>query len=158
MSTSALMGRSPMARRRRCIHSGDGPFLTPRTRRRAKAGQSFASSGGKSSFHRHRARALSCNGGNGLGLERAETGRRQIAGDAVDRGAVGPVRGEVDLDHRIVEAGVRRVGLADRRIRGQIDDALVVVRDLELRGGAEHAAAFDAADGADAQRDLLARM
>ena len=38
-------------------------------------------------------------------LERADVGRGQIAGDAVDAGAVGPVRREVDVDHRIVEAG-----------------------------------------------------
>src|SRR5215470_14097490 len=40
MSTSALIGRSPIAVRRRCIHSGDGPFLTPRTSLKAKAGHS----------------------------------------------------------------------------------------------------------------------
>ena len=38
MSTSALIGRRPMARSFACIHSGDGPFLTPRTSRRPKAG------------------------------------------------------------------------------------------------------------------------
>ena len=44
MSTSALMGRKPIARRRRCNHSGEGPFFTPRTSRSAKAGQSDGSS------------------------------------------------------------------------------------------------------------------
>ena len=51
-----------------------------------------------------------------IGLQRAEARGREIAGDAMDRGAVGPVRREVDLDHRIVEAGIGRVGHADRRI------------------------------------------
>ena len=32
----------------------------------------------------------------------------------------------------------------------------MIVRDLELRGRAQHAAALDAADGADAERDVLA--
>ena len=30
MSTSAEIGRSPMARSRSCSHSGEGPFFTPR--------------------------------------------------------------------------------------------------------------------------------
>ena len=42
-------------------------------------------------------------------LERADVGRGEIARDAVDAGAVGPVRRQVDVDHRIVEAGVLRV-------------------------------------------------
>src|ERR1700689_1167782 len=36
--TSALIGREPIAVSRFCSQSGDGPFLTPRTRRSAKAG------------------------------------------------------------------------------------------------------------------------
>ena len=40
MSTSALIGRRPIAFSRFCSHSGDGPFFTPRTRRSANAGQS----------------------------------------------------------------------------------------------------------------------
>ena len=44
MSTSAEIGRRPTARRRRCSQSGDGPLVTPRTRRPAKAGQPSASS------------------------------------------------------------------------------------------------------------------
>ena len=38
MSTSALIGRSPIAVSRCCSHAGDGPFFTPRTRRSAKPG------------------------------------------------------------------------------------------------------------------------
>ncbi len=40
MSTSVLIGRSPIARSRRCSPSDEGPFLTPRTSRSPKAGQS----------------------------------------------------------------------------------------------------------------------
>ena len=36
MSTSALIGLRPMARSRFCIHSGEGPLLTPRTSLSAK--------------------------------------------------------------------------------------------------------------------------
>ena len=38
MSTSALIGRRPIARRRFCSQAGDGPFVTPRTTRPAKNG------------------------------------------------------------------------------------------------------------------------
>ncbi len=37
-------------------------------------------------------------------LQGAETGCREIAGDAVDAGAIRPVRGQVYLDDRVVEA------------------------------------------------------
>src|SRR5262245_54027384 len=40
MSTSALIGRSPIAVSRFCNQSGEDPFLTPRTRRSPKAGHS----------------------------------------------------------------------------------------------------------------------
>src|SRR5674476_1500680 len=40
MSTSALIGRRPIAVSRFCSQSGEGPFLTSLTRRRPKAGQS----------------------------------------------------------------------------------------------------------------------
>ena len=73
---------------------------------------------------------------HGVALELAEAGRREIAGDAVDRGAVGPVRRQVDLDDRVIEPGIGRVGLPDGRVLGQVDDALVVVGELKLRFGA----------------------
>ena len=40
MSTSALIGRSPMAVSRRCSHSGEGPLRTSLTSRSAKPRQS----------------------------------------------------------------------------------------------------------------------
>ena len=66
------------------------------------------------------------------------------------------VRRQIDLDHRIVEAGIFRVSLADRRVVRQIDDAVVIVGDLQLGFGDQHAAALDVADLADAERDVLA--
>ncbi len=89
-------------------------------------------------------------------LELAHIGCGKIAGNAVHAGGVGAVRGQVDLDHRIVEPGIVRVRLADRRIVRQIDDAVVIVGDLEFGFGDQHAAAFDVADLADAERDVLA--
>ncbi len=75
----------------------------------------------------------------------------------MDRRAIGPVRREVDLDHRVVEARIGRVGLPHGRIVGQVDDAVVIVGDFEFGRRAQHAPAFDAADVADPERDVLAR-
>ena len=49
-----------------------------------------------------------------------------------------------------------RVVRPDRRIVRQVDDAFVVVGKLQLKFGDEHAAALDAADGADGERHVLA--
>ncbi len=65
-------------------------------------------------------------------LELAHVGGGEIAGDAVHAGAVGPVRRQIDLDHRIVEPGPLRVAFADRRVGRQLDDAVVIVGDLQL--------------------------
>ena len=90
-------------------------------------------------------------------LELAHVGGGEVARDAVHAGAVGAVGREVDLDHRVVEPGPGGVVGADRRIRRQVDDALVVVGQLQLELRHQHAAALDAADLADAERHILAR-
>ena len=89
-------------------------------------------------------------------LELPHVGGGEIARDAVHAGAVGTVRRQVDLDHGIAEAGPLRVVRPDRRIVRQVDDAFVVVGKLQLEFGDEHAAALDAADGADGERHVLA--
>ena len=150
MSTSALIGRSPIALSRFCSQAGDGPFLTPRTRRSANAGQSERRLA-EVELHRDRAGEFALDRLRRALLERADVGGGEVARDAVDAGAVRPVRREVDVDHRIVEAGVLRIALADRRVGRQVDDAVVVVGDLQLGLRHQHAAAFDAADGADLQ-------
>ena len=155
MSTSALIGRRPIALRRRCSHSGDGPFLTPRTRRSANAGHSDGVDA-EIERHLHRARKLALDRLDRRVLERAHVGGGEIARDAVHAGAVGAVRRQVDLDHRVVEARPLGVVGAERRIGRQVDDALVVVGDLQLEFGHQHAAAFDAANLADAERHVLA--
>ena len=107
--------------------------------------------------HLHRAREFAADRLDGPVLERPHVGGGEIAGDAVDAGAVGAVRRQVDLDHRIVEPRPLRVVRADRRVVGQFDDAFVIVGDLQLELRDQHAATFDAADGADLQRHGLAR-
>ena len=106
MSTSALIGRRPIARRRFCIHSGEAPLLTPRTRRSAKAGQRCASLGGEIERDGRRAVEAPRDRRGRLRLQRAEAGGGEIAGDAGDAGRVGPVRRQIDVDDGIVEAGV----------------------------------------------------
>src|SRR6185369_14589235 len=65
--------------------------------------------------------------------------------------------GAVDLDHGIVEPGPGRVVRTERGVVGELDDTLVVVGELQLERGDQHAAAFNTADRADAQRHVLAR-
>ena len=155
MSTRALIGRSPIAVSRCCSQSGDGPFLTPRTSRSAKAGQSEGVAP-KSSVTAHGAGKLALHRLDARVLELPHVSGGEIARDAVHAGAVGAVRRQVDLDHGIVEAGPLRVVRPDRRIVRQVDDAFVVVGNLQLEFGDQHAAALDAADGADGERHVLA--
>ena len=150
MSTSALIGRKPMAISRCCSHFGDGPFLTPFTRRSAKPGQSS----GASIVTLTGVSPLPLIASTGARLQPAKPARRQIAGDAVDAGRVGPVRRQIDLDDRIVEMRVGCEAGADRRIVRQVDDAIMLVGQFQLALGAHHAMALDAADLADRQRHV----
>ncbi len=128
-----------MARSRRCIHSGEGPLRTPRTSLSAKAGQSFSSPGAKSSFTFTGQSKLARDGRDRRGLQRPEPGGGEVAGDAGDGGGVGAVGRQVDVDDGVVEPGVGREGDADGRVLGQVDDAFVVVGELQLGGRAQHA-------------------
>ena len=98
--------------------------------------------------------------GDLVGLDRpqgAEPRRREIAGDAVHAQAIGAVGRHLDVDHRIVEAqrlGRRRAGPGLGR---QVDDAAMVLAQLQLARGTEHAVALLAADLAGFERDAGAR-
>ncbi len=87
-------------------------------------------------------------------LQPAHAGCREIAGDAVDGGAVRAVGRQVDLDDRIVEPGIAREGGADRRVIRQVDDAVMRIRHLQLALRAHHAVRFHATDVADRQRHV----
>ena len=139
MSTSALIGLKPIARSRFCIHSGEGPLVTPRTSRKAKAGQRCCVGGGE--IEMDAGRAVECAGvrfRRGR-LQLAEPGRGEIARDSGDASRVGTVRRHRDVDDGIVEPGVVGVSHADRRVVGQFDDAVVILAELELGRRAEHA-------------------
>ena len=130
MSTSALIGRSPMAISRCCSHFGDGPFFTPRTSRSAKPGQSS----GAVDRHLDRAVALARRPARSAAVFSVpRPARREVARDAVDAGRVGPVRRQVDLDDRIVELGIGGEARADRRVGRQVDDAVMLVGQLAAR-------------------------
>ena len=84
-----------------------------------------------------------------LRLQLAEAGGRQIAGDAAHAGAVGTVGGKLHLDHGLAEAqhvGVALAELAAER-RVELDDALVIVGELQLALRHQHAVGDDAAHG-----------
>ena len=81
----------------------------------------------------------------------ADAGGGEVAGDAVDAEAVGPVGRDVHVEHRIVQPGIIGVGRADRRIVGKLDDPGMVLAELKLARRAHHAAALDPADRGDLQ-------
>ena len=107
--------------------------------------------------HTDRARPGAGDGFDRLVLERPHPGGGEIAGDAVHAGGVGTVGRQVDLDDGIVEMRPFGIARAERRIGRQVEDAVVIVRDLQLERRNQHAPALDAANGADAERDVLAR-
>ena len=98
--------------------------------------------------------ALDREAGQLRGLQRAETGSGEITGNAIDARAIGAVRRQVNLDHRIVETGIGGKRGSDRRILGQVDDAVMAVGNVEFLLGTHHAVAFHAADIADGQRHI----
>ncbi len=78
-------------------------------------------------------------------FQRAEAPGRQIAGKSAHAQPVRPVGGDLDLDHRVVQALVVDEAHANRRILGQLDDAVVVVRQFQLALRTQHAVAVHAA-------------
>ncbi len=152
MSTSALIGRRPIEVRRFCSHSGDGPFLTPRTSRSAKPGHSLASS------------TVTFTGQGNSPLIGLIAGSLNLPMSAADRSRAMPC-----TPVQSCRLGVRLISItgspspahcgvtsADRRIGRQFHDAVMVFGNLQFGRRAQHAAALDAADGADAERDVLA--
>ena len=81
-------------------------------------------------LHRHRAGEFAFDRLRCAVLECADIGRGEIARDAVDARAIGAVRRQVDVDHRVVEAFVFGKARAERRVVGQLDDAVVVIGNL----------------------------
>jgi len=77
----------------------------------------------------------------------ADAGGGEIARDAGDAQPIGAVRGDFDIDHRIVEAERISERRADFEVRRQFENAVSVGIEFKLGAGAEHAVGDDAADG-----------
>ncbi len=82
----------------------------------------------------------------GQWLQGADALGCQITGNAVDAGTVATVRGQADLEHRIIQTGIFHIRGTDRCILWQVDDAVMLVRQLQLTLGAHHAVALDTAN------------
>ena len=76
----------------------------------------------------------------------AKPARGKIARHAPDAQRVGAVRGDGDFDHRVVEIGVVDIANAHRRVGGQVDDPVMILRDHQLAFRTEHSVRFDAPD------------
>ena len=68
-------------------------------------------------------------------LQLAEIGSGEIARDAAHAEAVGSVRRDGDLDHRIVKAERGGGGAADLGLRIELDDAAMLLGELKLALG-----------------------
>ena len=149
-STSAEIGRSPMAFSRSCTHWGEGPFFTPRIKRPANIGQAAAASGAK--FERTVYRARRTCPGTGVTApvfsvpkppppDRARCRTRSVQSPRLGVMATS-ITGSVKAE---------RVGrrAPDRRVGGKFDDAVMLVGEQKLALRTQHAARFDAADGGD---------
>ena len=101
------------------------------------------------------ARALDRRIGKRLGG--AEPGDDQIERDPAHAHAIGPVGEHVDVDHRVVQPGIIGIGHPDRRIGGQLDDAVMVFAELELARRAHHAVRLDPADRRDLEHHAVRR-
>ena len=146
MSTSAEIGRSPIALSRCCSQAGLGPLRTPRITRPTNSGQALPSPSGKSSAIATPAPAVARDWREVAAAQPAQAGGGEIARDAGDAEAVAAVGGELDLDHRPLEAQHPGRGQADLGLRRQLDDAAMVVAELQLARRAQHADAGHAAD------------
>ena len=101
---------------------------------------------------RHRAGEGARYRGDVASLETPKARGGEVAGDALDAHGVGTVRQQIDVDDGIGEAGERREGVADRGVLRQLQNALARLGNAKLGGRTQHAARFDAADDALAER------
>ena len=93
----------------------------------------------------------------GKRLQPADAQRRQITRDAAHAHAILAVGGDRHVEHRVADAGIIGIARADRRIGGQLDDAVMFFGQLQLAHRAHHAVRRDAANGGDLERDAAAR-
>ena len=112
-------------------------------------------------LHRHRAGKAALDAGHIQRLQHAQPPCRQIARNAPHAQGVGAVRGNLHLDHRITNRRAVRgqpIGeLFAHLTRGKFDNAVVLVRQLQLALRRHHPMAFHTANFANAQGHINAR-
>ena len=112
-------------------------------------------------LHGDRAGKAALDAGHGQRLQHTQTACRQIACNAPHAQGVGAVRGDLHFDHRITDSravGGQPIGeLVAHLTRGKLDNAVVLVRQLQLALGRHHPVAFHAANFAHAQGHINAR-
>ena len=79
-------------------------------------------------------------------LQRPVARCRQITGDTAHAKAIGAVRGDRNLDNRVVKTGDGGKTGADRRVGRHLDDAVMFVRDHHLAFRTQHAVGVLATD------------
>ena len=145
-STSAEIGRrpdggEPLLEPARALAVAHAPNVAAEEER-ARA-RSFA---GEVQDHVDGARERARDGLDLGGLEAAEAGGCEVAGDAVDAEAIGAVGRNRDVEQGVVQAHHFGEWRAHRGFRVELDDPLVLVAQAHFALGAEHAAALDTPD------------
>ena len=142
-STASDTGRIPHSSSRRAIHTGvAGRGVEPATR---CAATSRSAAVGSSTTPGWPAPSIGQRLEVGRVVERDAVRRGRLAGDAAHRQRVRPVRRDGDVEHLVAQAEqLDRVGaersVADQ-VRGEHQDAVVVVAGAQLAAGADHAVA-----------------
>ena len=89
-------------------------------------------------------------------LELAHARGGEVAGNAAHAHAVLAVGGDGDIEDDVVELRPFGIGHTDRRVVGQVDNALMLIAQLQLADRAHHASRFDAANRRDLQSQVAA--
>ncbi len=111
----------------------------------------------KTKLHGERRLELGLNLFHVQGVQSSEALGGEIACDAAHAQGIGTVGRDLHIDHRIIKAERHGGGSAYLEIARQIDDALMIIGDLQLALGHQHAVRFDAADEATLEIDAGAR-
>ena len=90
-------------------------------------------------------------------LQRPVARCRQITGDTAHAKAIGAVRGDRNLDNRVVKTGDGGKTGADRRVGRHLDDAVMFVRDHHLAFRTQHAVGVLATDSPGLQHQINPR-
>ena len=154
MSTSAVTLRWPQRARRSTIQAGVCALRVHAAHDAAR--EAAAQVGAPAPPPAGAGRAPAGTGGMAGVFKRRAGQRRDLARDAVDAERMRQVGRELEREDGVVELQPLADVGAQRRVGGQLEQAAVVVGDLQFARRAQHAAALDAAQLADADLEGLA--